>query len=63
LNIPRISQRDALSVMQGIGYAKSGDLPLLLFDALSMTTDEAELRQDDYVADRAAEDALREARG
>ena len=49
--------------MQGIGYAKSGDLPLLLFDALSMTTDEAELRQDDYVADRAAEDALREARG
>lgn len=54
--------RATATQMQAINYAKGGQLPLLLFDGISSSTDEAELKQDDFNFERAGEDALREAR-
>ena len=62
LNIPRLVERSADAVMKGIEYARGGQLPFSLFDAVALSEEEAAVRQSEVNERRLAEELLRESR-
>lgn len=52
----------AASVMRGVSYARGGQLPFSVFDAMAMSEDEAAEAQMDVNSRRAVEEALAESR-
>jgi hypothetical protein len=63
LNIPRLNLRAAVAHMQGRQFARGGQLPFELFDAVALSEEEASARQDEVNMQRLIDEALREARG
>jgi hypothetical protein len=62
LNIPRLHLREAVNFILGVKYARGGQVPFELFDAVALSEDEAREAQLDVNSERLVEELLAESR-
>ncbi len=59
--MPRIHARAAVNHLNALRYARGGQLPFILFDAIALSEDEARQVQEEVNARRAMAEALAQA--
>jgi len=63
LNANRVNFRAAVNHLNAIAYAKGGQLPFELFDAIAFSEEEAEILQEEANIRRAVSEAVAQSMG
>lgn len=63
LNVSRLNMKQTYAFMRGMQFARGGQLPLEVFDAVAMSEEEAAMVQMDVNVQRAINESLSRMRG